>query len=63
MTRRRFIPEYEIRTHKRRAGFVPYSEPEPDVEIWSVWCRSNSGEEKRATYQDLRRAGLKRAKK
>jgi len=59
---RKFVPEFETRTRRTRAGFVPgYDEPE--VELWSVWCRSTDGEERRATTQDMRRAGFVQRKK
>ena len=56
--KRKYVPEFEVREKRRRAGFVPFEGNEPDVELWQVWCRSASGDERRATMQDLRRAGF-----
>jgi hypothetical protein len=58
--RERTVPEFEKRTKKTRAGFV--SSYEETVELWQVWCKSADGDEKRATFGDMRAAGFKRRK-
>jgi hypothetical protein len=61
--KRKFVPEFEVREKRRRAGFVPSERDDVDTELWQVWCRSSAGEERRATFQDMRRAGLAKRKR
>jgi hypothetical protein len=57
--RSRPVPEFRRRVVTRSAGFVP-SDSRADVELWQVWCRNaETGEERRATYDDIRRARKK----
>lgn len=59
----RFVPEFETRERRQRAGFLPqeYSDGEPI--LWQVWCRGSNGEERRANERDLRKAGFVRARR
>lgn len=53
--RSRPLPEYRVTRRKTRAGFVP-GEDDRDVELWTIWARSDSGDERRATFADVRKA-------
>lgn len=58
----KMVREYRAVKITRRAGFVPGYDSE--VETWQVWCKKvEDGEERRATYGDLRSAGFKRSKR
>lgn len=60
--RDRLVPEFQKRARVPRAGFVPGDEY--TVETWQVWCRNaESGDERRATHGDMRRAGFARRKR
>jgi hypothetical protein len=62
MSKKRIVPEFQVRTDPpRRAGFIPtYFEEEADIEVWQVWLRSADGEDnRRATFGDMKAAGFK----
>lgn len=61
MKRSRPLPEYPRRIRRNRAGFVPFHDDgEYDVTLWTIWARSDSGDERRATYDDVKRATRRR---
>lgn len=61
MTKPRLVPEFTKRAKRYRAGFIPSEREELETETWQVWCRNaETGEERRATTEDLRRAARKR---
>jgi hypothetical protein len=61
MRKPRLVPEFTTRTKRMRAGFMPSEREEVEVETWQVWCRNaETGDDRRATTADLRRAARKR---
>jgi hypothetical protein len=59
----RLVGEYRVTKLTRKAGFVRGYD-DADVETWQVWCKSvGDGEERRATYDDMKSAGFRKEKK
>lgn len=57
------VREYRVTKVTRKAGFVRGYD-DADVETWQVWCKNvGDGEERRATYGDMDKAGFRKAKK
>lgn len=56
---KKIVPEFSVSTRRPRAGFIPGHFSDDDVELFQIWCRSSSGDERRATFGDMSRAGFK----
>jgi hypothetical protein len=65
MRKPRVVPEFELRTARPRAGFVPSEKMDEEVELWMLWCRGDAAEqeERRATTRDIGAAGYMKKKK
>jgi hypothetical protein len=58
----RFVPEFQTQERKLRAGFITQYYEDGTPVLWQVWCNGSNGENRRATDQDLRKAGFVKAR-
>lgn len=65
MRKPRVVPEFELRTARPRASFIPSHRDDCEVERWTLWCRGDAAEqeERRATTRDIGAAGYMKKKK